>query len=165
MLILMNWHSDFFLSLSVILTIEIQTNTKAMKKVLFTLAICVAGLTAVQAQQMSTSTTAAAAAAKTGMPSKEEQVEKMMKTLTSSCQLSPDQVTKVKPIVSEFVKDKMENKQKYGSDKDKLKAANQASFKAMTGKLSGILTPDQQKQFAAKVKEMKEQKEKQQQKK
>jgi hypothetical protein len=112
-----------------------------MKKLLLTAGICLSALVFVQAQQTAVATTP------------DQQVEKMMTNLTTACKLSADQVTKAKPIVTEFVNAKIANKQKLGSDKDKMKAANQASMKAMNTKLNTVLNADQQKQLAAYEKE------------
>jgi periplasmic protein CpxP/Spy len=110
-----------------------------MKKIILTAGICMATLFSLQAQQADTKAPL----------SFEQKVDKMMATLTSTCSLTPDQVTKVKPIVAETIKARMANKQAAGADKDKLKAADQASMKAENAKLDAILTPDQKAKLAA----------------
>lgn len=112
-----------------------------MKKLLLTFGIFFSALLGVQAQQ-------------TSAPTAAQQIEKIMKTLTATCNLTADQVTKAKPIITEFVNARIANKQKFGSDKEKLKEANEASKKARDTKLATVLTADQQKQLAAKEKEM-----------
>ena len=124
-----------------------------MKKIIHTAGICVASLFAVQAQQTPKATTQAA-------PNGEPQVEKLMKNITSTCNLTQDQVTKAKPIVAEFVKAKMANKKQFGADKDKMKEANMASMKTMNTKLAGVLNADQQQKWSAKEKEMQAEKQK-----
>ncbi|HTA28276.1 MAG TPA: hypothetical protein VK809_10830 [Bacteroidia bacterium] len=123
-----------------------------MKKAILTIGICVVGLMGVQAQQAMPSSTATA---KSGMPTKDQQVEKMITKMKSACTLTPEQTEKVKPIVTEFVSARMENKQKLGSDKDKMQAANQASMKTMNTKLATVLNADQQTKWTAAEKEMK----------
>ena len=123
-----------------------------MRKVILTIGICVAGLISVQAQQTATG---AASTAKTGPVTKEQQAEKLMNKMKTACNLTPQQIEKVKPIVTEFVSARMENKQKLGSDKDKMQAANQASMKTMNAKLATVLNADQQAKWTAAEKEMK----------
>lgn len=114
-----------------------------MKKTIITLGICLTGLLSVQAQQSSTSTSSAPA------PTFDQKVDKLLSTLTSTCNLTPDQVTKAKPIVEETIKARMANKQKYGADKTQLKAANQATLAAENTKINAILNADQQAKLAA----------------
>jgi Spy/CpxP family protein refolding chaperone len=114
-----------------------------MKKIILTVGICVASLLSIQAQQTM----------KKSAPTIDQKVDKMMGILTSICNLTPDQVTKVKPIVTETVQATTANKQQYGSDKDKLKAANQATLKTERAKLNAILTPDQQAKLTTYQKE------------
>jgi cytochrome c556 len=120
---------------------KISFNFKIMKKIILTVGICVASLLSVQAQQTKSA------------PTIDQKVNKMMSILTSTCNLTPDQVTKAKPIVEETIKTTTANKQQYGSDKDKLKAANQATIKTERAKLNTILTPDQQAKLTAYQKE------------
>jgi hypothetical protein len=110
-----------------------------MKKLILTVGICLSTLVLIQAQQID----------KAAPPTKEQRVEKMMTNLNSTCNLTPAQTTKAKPIVTEFVNSVAANKQQYGSDKDKLREANQASMKTMNTKLSAILNADQQKQLTS----------------
>ncbi len=124
-----------------------------MRKVILTIGICVAGLMGVSAQQ--TAPVAAPSTAKSAAAPKEQQVEKLMTKMKTACTLTPEQIGKVKPIIAEFVSARMENKQKLGSDKDKLQAANQASMKTMNAKLSAVLNADQQAKWTAAEKEMK----------
>jgi hypothetical protein len=114
-----------------------------MKKILLSAGICVISFLGVQAQE-----TGAKSA-----PTLEQKVDKMMKALTASCNLTPDQITKAKPIVEEAVKTKMANKQQYASDKTKLKAANQSALTTMNTKMNAMLNTDQQAKLAAFEKE------------
>ena len=111
-----------------------------MKRIFLTVVICIISLLGVQAQQTD---------AKPAQPTAEQQVKKMMHNLTTTCNLTPDQVKKIKPIITAAVNEGRANKQKYGSDEDKLKEANQATVKATNAKLNAILTPDQQAKLAA----------------
>jgi hypothetical protein len=121
-----------------------------MKKLLLTAGICMTSLFFVQAQ-----TTAPASAAAAAPLTAQQYSEKMMTAITATCHLTSDQAAKVKPVITEFVNSMLANKQKFGTDKDKLKAANQATKKERDTKLNGILSAEQQKQFAAKEAEMK----------
>lgn len=111
-----------------------------MKKIILTAGICLSSLFFVQAQQAAQTT--------------DQRVQGMMDKITAACHLTPDQITKVKPIMTDFVNAVTANKQKYGTDKDKLKTANAASKKERDTKLDGILNADQQKELAEKEKEM-----------
>lgn len=90
----------------------------------------------------------------------EKQTTKMVNNLTTACQLTPAQVTKVKPIIQTFVETRIANKQKYAGDAAGMKAANKQNRENMMSQLKTILSADQQ----AKLKEyMKEKQEKRQQ--
>lgn len=121
---------------------RIHINQKIMKKILLTAGICMLSFLGVQAQSTSTSG-----------PTVDQRVDNMLKKLTTTCNLTPDQVTKAKPIVEEAIKAKMANKEQYGSDKAKLKAANQATLTAENTKMNAILNADQQAKLAALEKE------------
>ncbi len=121
-----------------------------MKKLILTAGICISSLLCVQAQQ-----TVAKVATP---PTASQQVDKALTNMTSTCKLTPEQVTKVKPILTEFVNARMANKQQYGSDKAKMKQANKANAAAMKSKLAKVLTPDQQTKWAAFVKQQKAEK-------
>jgi len=109
-----------------------------MKRILLIAGICLVSFLGANAQQ----TTAKTA------PTLDQKVDKMMKTLTATCNLTPDQVTKARPIVTETIKAHMANKQQYGSDKDKLKAANKATLAAENAKMNAILNAEQQEKLA-----------------
>lgn len=110
-----------------------------MKKLILTAGICIASLLCVQAQKAA--------------PTAGEQVEKMMSNITSTCNLTPEQAKSVKPIVTEFVNEKMANKKNAGSDKEKMKEANKASMKTMNEKLAKVLNADQQAKWAEYLKQ------------
>jgi hypothetical protein len=113
-----------------------------MKKTILTLGICFISLLSIQAQS-STSTSNPPA------PTLDQKVDKLLSTLTSTCNLTPAQVTKARPIVEETIKARMANKQKYGSDKTQLRAANQATLAAENVKMNAILNADQQAKLSA----------------
>jgi len=110
-----------------------------MKKIILTAGICMVSLFYAQAQQ---------ANAKASIPF-DQKVNKMVGVLTATCKLSADQVAKVQPIIAQAMKEKMANREQYSTDKQKLKAANQATRKETNEKLDAILTPEQQSKLAA----------------
>jgi len=117
-----------------------------MKKLILAAGICMASFIGVQAQETT--------AVKSAAAPKEQQVEKIIGKMKTACTLTPEQIAKVKPIVTEFVSAKMENKEKAAGDKDKMKTANQASMKVMNTKLATVLNADQMTKWSAAEKEM-----------
>lgn len=109
-----------------------------MKKIFLTTGICIISLLSVQAQQ----TTQQA-------PTVEQRADKMMNALTSACSLTPEQAAKIKPIITEAINERIANKKQYGSDQDKLEAANKETMKEAHVKINAILTADQQSKLAA----------------
>jgi len=97
-----------------------------MKKLILTFGIFLAGIVFVNAQD--------AAANKT---------TKVLNHITEVCGLTPDQVSKVQPVVADYVKTRMANKAQYASDAKRLKAANQAAGRNYQTQLKATLTPDQ----------------------
>jgi len=94
-----------------------------MKKVILTFGIILAGIFCANAQDKATA--------------------KMVDHLTQVCQLTPDQVSKVQPIVANYISARKANKEKYASDPDGLKGADKAANKEYKSQLNAILTPDQ----------------------
>jgi hypothetical protein len=86
------------------------------------------------------------------------QSDKMVNKLTTACQLTPDQVTKVRPLVDSFLKTRAENKQKYASDAEGLKTANKANRENFKSQLSALLSADQKEKFKEYQKEQQEKK-------
>jgi len=84
--------------------------------------------------------------------------DKVVSNLTTACQLTPDQVNKVKPIVDSFLKTKAENKQKYANDEDGLKAADKANKENFKTQISAVLSADQKEKFKEYLQEQKEKK-------
>lgn len=77
----------------------------------------------------------------------EKQTTKMLATLTAVCKLTPDQVTKVKPMIESYEKARAANKQKYTNDPDGLKVANKESRKNFKTQLKTVLTVDQMDKY------------------
>jgi len=85
--------------------------------------------------------------------SSEKQVEKLMGDMQEACKLTPDQVTKVQPIVQTFVNARISSVQQYGEDKQALKSAMETNRKNFKASLSAVLTPDQMTAFEQYVKQ------------
>lgn len=68
---------------------------------------------------------------------------KMVNHITQVCGLSDDQVAKVQPIVADFVKTRIANKQQYANDPAGLKAANKTNRENYISQLKTVLTADQ----------------------
>jgi hypothetical protein len=98
-----------------------------MKKLILTFGIVLAGLFTVQAQEQKT----------------DKQVDKVVTEYTSVAQLTPDQVTKVKPMVETFIATRKANKEKYANDAEGLKTANKANRENLISQLSTVLSADQ----------------------
>jgi hypothetical protein len=75
--------------------------------------------------------------------SQDKQVTRLMAELQQACQLTPEQATKVQPIVQSFVNTRAANRQQYGSDKTSLHTANQSNMKNFKASLSTVLSADQ----------------------
>jgi hypothetical protein len=97
-----------------------------MKKLILTFGIFLAGIFMVNAQDRAAVMT-----------------NKLVDHLKQVCVLSPDQVAKVQPIVADFVKARLANKQQYANDPAGLKAANKTARKNYKNQLSTVLSPDQ----------------------
>jgi len=109
-----------------------------MKKLVLTLGIIMAGLFTVNAQVDSPA---------------EKQTEKLTTEYTKACSLTPDQVTKVKPLIEKFVEAKMADKKKYANDADGLKKADKAAKDALIADLKPILSAEQQQKMQAQMAE------------
>ena len=102
-----------------------------MKKFIVTFGIILAGICYVNAQDKADS--------------------KMLDHLTQVCQLSPDQVSKVKPIIENYVSSRKANKQKYAGDKTAMKSADKALKENYKSQLKTVLTPDQMERLKADI--------------
>lgn len=100
-----------------------------MKKLILTFGVFLAGIFFVNAQD------------------KTDKATKLMNNITKICSLTPDQVTKIKPITEGFIKTQEANKQQYANDPNGLTAANKASMKDYKTKLDAILTPEQEEKL------------------
>jgi predicted component of type VI protein secretion system len=87
----------------------------------------------------------------TGCGNKQKQIQvmsgKLLDNLTTACQLTPDQKSRVAPVVQIFVSSRVENKIKYGKDSVALKQANDSMKKNYINSLKGILNPMQMEQL------------------
>jgi hypothetical protein len=98
-----------------------------MKKLILTFGIVLAGLFTAQAQEQKT----------------DNKADKVITEYTSVAQLTPDQVTKVKPMVESFIATKKANKEKYANDAEGMKTANKANRENLITQLSTVLSADQ----------------------
>lgn len=73
----------------------------------------------------------------------DKMASKMVNTINTACQLTPDQQTKVKDAASAFVKAKMENADKYAQNQEILINRNAAAKNDYVAQLKSVLTPDQ----------------------
>ena len=96
-----------------------------MKKLILTFGIILASIFTMQAQE------------------RISQTDKVLNEYTSVAQLTPDQVTKVRPMIDVFYATRKDNKEKYVNDKDGLKAANKANRENFRAQLKTVLTADQ----------------------
>lgn len=113
-----------------------------MKKLILAFGIILAGVFSVHAQENKA----------------DKETNKMVTTLTNVCQLTPDQVAKVQPMISTFVQTKIANKQKYVNDADGLRTANKENRENLKSQLNTVLTTDQQEKYKGYMKEQKEKK-------
>ncbi len=100
-----------------------------MKKLVLTFGIFLAGIFYVNAQDKGTS--------------------KMMDHLTQVCQLTPDQVSRVQPIVENYEKAKKANKTQFANDPSSLKGANKTAKENYKNQLKAVLTPEQMEKLKA----------------
>jgi len=98
-----------------------------MKKIILAFAIIVFGI-----------------ACNSGKEKKEEnRAAKIIAKMTTVCQLTPDQASKVQPILETFIKTKVDNKDKYASDQEALRKADSVNRRHYMDTLKTILSPDQ----------------------
>ncbi len=110
-----------------------------MKKIFLIAGICLTILISAKAQT-----------ATTRIPSDEEQkISQELSGIISACNLNPAQAAKAKPIVTGAVQSREANVKQYGSDKNKLKTANEATTKTEVTQLGGILNADQKAKLTA----------------
>ena len=73
----------------------------------------------------------------------DNRASKMIAKMTEVCQLTPDQAGRLKPLLENFIKSRVENKDKYASDQVALVKADSTCKKTYQDSLKKILTPDQ----------------------
>jgi|ERR1700722_12070299 len=96
-----------------------------MKKLILTFGIILASVFTMQAQEKISPT------------------DKALNEYTTVAQLSPDQVTKIRPIFDAFYATRKENKEKYANNEEGLKAANKANRENLKAQLKTVLTAEQ----------------------
>jgi hypothetical protein len=79
----------------------------------------------------------------------DNRVSKMLEKFTTVCQLTPEQAKSLKPALETFIKNKVENKDKYASDQGALRKADSLNRTTYIDSLKKILTPDQLEKFKA----------------
>ena len=84
------------------------------------------------------------------------QTKKMVGNLTQVCGLTPDQVSKITPIIKTFVETRAANMQKYSTDDAGRKAANKENRENMMNQLKTILSADQMTKLKEHMKEQHE---------
>jgi periplasmic protein CpxP/Spy len=77
----------------------------------------------------------------------EKHQEKMLKEMTEKLTLTPDQQTKIKPILAETGEKMKANREKYKGNNKCMRQACFQARKATEEKIMAVLTPDQQKKF------------------
>ena len=100
-----------------------------MKKLILTFGIILAGLFTVNAQS--------------GAADSKTQAEKVLTEYTSVANLTPDQVTKMRPILENLLTVRKENKEKYANDPAGMRAANKANNDNAADQMKAILSADQ----------------------
>jgi len=100
-----------------------------MKKLILTFGIFLAGILCVTAQDKGTA--------------------KMVDHINQVCGLTPDQVSKVQPIVENYEKARKANKQQFANDPAGLKGANKSARENYKSQLKAVHTPDQQAKMKA----------------
>jgi hypothetical protein len=68
---------------------------------------------------------------------------KMVDRMSSACNFTPDEKTKMIPVVEKFIKTRVENKDKYANDQGALSKADSMNRAWYIDTLKVILTPDQ----------------------
>jgi cytochrome c553 len=109
-----------------------------MKKLILTLGIVLSGIAFVQAQANESS---------------DKNFTVTMNTINTACHLTADEMTKIKPFVTQFVQTKEANKQKLGGNPEGLKAANRTNNQQFKSNLQTVLSDDQMTQLTAYMKQ------------
>ncbi len=73
----------------------------------------------------------------------ETRASKIISKMTTICQLTSDQSARLQPIVENFIKTKIDNRDKYASDQTALRKADSTNRTNYVDSLRKILTPDQ----------------------
>jgi hypothetical protein len=97
-----------------------------MKKLLLTLGIVLVGI-----------------ACNNGQKQADKMTSKLVEKINSVCQLTPVQTSKIQPLAENFIKLRKANKDKFGSDQDAFRKANESNRNTFVDSLKSILSPDQ----------------------
>lgn len=81
---------------------------------------------------------------------------KLLTRITNVCQLNPDQVTKITPIVENFVKLRKETKEKYQNDQEAFRNAMELNRGKFIDTIKTIITPDQFEKLKTSFQQQKE---------
>jgi predicted component of type VI protein secretion system len=73
----------------------------------------------------------------------ETRASKIISKMNTICQLTSDQSARLQPIVENFIKTKIDNRDKYASDQTALRKADSTNRTNYVDSLRKILTPDQ----------------------
>ncbi len=113
-----------------------------MKKIILILAIVLTGIFSVNAQDQSSPT------------------DRIIAQYTNVAQLTPEQVTKTRPMFDSFVATRKANKEKYANNPEGLKTANQTNKENLKAQLKTVLTAEQMEKIEEYQKIKKEREEK-----
>lgn len=116
-----------------------------MKKLIVTLGIFLSAIICVQAQDANIG----------------KQADNLTTKITNACHLSPDQQTKIKPFVMQFLQARNQDKQKYANDQGGLKNAIKADRMQFKSNLQTVLTPEQMTELKNYFKQQREMRKKQ----
>ncbi len=73
----------------------------------------------------------------------EKMTDKMISKMNTACQLTPDQESKIRPLVAGYIKTRVELRTKLANKPDSLKKANLANRDNFITNLKTIVTPKQ----------------------
>lgn len=85
----------------------------------------------------------------------DKMTNKLLTRISNACQLSSDQVTKIKPIAVNFIKTRKETKAKFENDQNALKNAMETGRNKFMDTLKSILSPDQYDKLKASFQQQK----------
>jgi hypothetical protein len=107
-----------------------------MKKLMLSAAILFSSLLFAQEQN-----------AKPGPVDINKKVNDFSAGITKDCNLTPEQQAKTKPFITDFIKARTANKEKFAGDKDAKKAANKSAKESFEKNMQTVLKADQMKEL------------------